>query len=93
MRDIRKWILAVICPPAAVLDREVPKEQIQQEQELLPSTVPAFLKAIELGVDAIELDLCISKDNRVVVSHDPYMHAGLCASPDGKVLGNSSCSC
>ena len=23
MRDIRKWILAVICPPAAVLDREV----------------------------------------------------------------------
>ena len=23
MIDIRKWILAVICPPAAVLDREV----------------------------------------------------------------------
>ena len=50
------------------------------------NTVPAFLKAIELGVDAIELDLCISKDNQVVVSHDPYMQAGLCALPDGKVL-------
>ncbi len=23
MVDIRKWILAVICPPAAVLDKEV----------------------------------------------------------------------
>ncbi len=50
------------------------------------NTVPAFLKAIELGVDAIELDLCISGDNRVVVSHDPYMQAGLCAAPDGRVL-------
>ena len=50
------------------------------------NTVPAFLKAAELGVDAIELDLCISGDNRVIVSHDPYMQAGLCAAPDGTVL-------
>ena len=47
------------------------------------------MKAVELGVDAIELDLCISGDNRVVVSHDPYMQAGMCATPDGKVLTKS----
>lgn len=50
------------------------------------NTIAAFLKAIELGVDAIELDLCVSGDNRVVVSHDPYMQARLCTAPDGKVL-------
>ena len=50
------------------------------------NTIAAFLKAVELGVDAIELDLCVSGDNRVVVSHDPYMQARLCTAPDGKVL-------
>lgn len=50
------------------------------------NTISAFLKAVELGVDAIEFDLCISADNRVVVSHDPYMKAGLCAAPDGREL-------
>lgn len=50
------------------------------------NTIDAFLKAVELGVNAIELDLCISGDNRVVVSHDPYMQAGLCVAPDGRVL-------
>ena len=50
------------------------------------NTIAAFLKAVELGVEAIELDLCVSGDNRVVVSHDPYMQAGLCTAPDGRVL-------
>ncbi|MBL6956892.1 MAG: glycerophosphodiester phosphodiesterase [Chlorobium phaeobacteroides] len=50
------------------------------------NTLPSFLKAVDLGADAIELDLCVSGDNRIVVSHDPYMKAGLCSAPDGKVL-------
>lgn len=50
------------------------------------NTIDAFLKAVELGVNAIELDLCICGDNSVVVSHDPYMQAGLCVAPDGRVL-------
>lgn len=53
------------------------------------NTISAFLKAVELGVEAIELDLCISGDNLVVVSHDPYMQAGLCTAPDGRVLTKS----
>jgi glycerophosphoryl diester phosphodiesterase len=53
------------------------------------NTISAFLKAVELGVEAIELDLCISGDNQVVVSHDPYMQAGLCTAPDGRVLTKS----
>ncbi|UZJ37837.1 glycerophosphodiester phosphodiesterase family protein [Prosthecochloris sp. SCSIO W1103] len=53
------------------------------------NTIPAFLKAVELGVEAIELDLCVSGDNQVVVSHDPYMQAGLCTAPNGRVLTKS----
>jgi len=42
---------------------------------LLPeNTIPAFMKAMELGVTTLELDLVISKDNEVIVSHEPFFN-------------------
>lgn len=35
------------------------------------NTMPAFRAAIELGVDQIELDVRVTKDNELVVIHDP----------------------
>lgn len=35
------------------------------------NTAASFLKAIEIGVDAIELDLHVSRDGELVVMHDP----------------------
>lgn len=52
---------------------------------LMPeNTIPAFLKALDLGVNTLELDVVISKDRQVVVSHDPYFHADFSIDPDGK---------
>lgn len=52
---------------------------------LLPeNTIPAFLRALELGVTTLELDVVIAKDATVVVSHDPWMSATICALPSGK---------
>ena len=51
---------------------------------LMPeNTIPAFKKALDLGVTTLELDVCISKDHRVVVSHEPYMNMLFCTKPDG----------
>lgn len=36
------------------------------------NTIPSFLKALEFGVDTLELDVVISKDNQIVVSHEPW---------------------
>jgi len=47
------------------------------------NTLPAFQKALELGVNTLELDLAISKDHQVLVSHEPYFRAGLSITPDG----------
>lgn len=42
---------------------------------LLPeNTVQAFEKALKLGVNTLELDVVISKDNKVVVSHEPWLN-------------------
>ncbi|HRG59674.1 MAG TPA: glycerophosphodiester phosphodiesterase family protein [Bacteroidia bacterium] len=46
------------------------------------NTLPAFMYALDLSVDAIELDVVISKDNKVVVSHEPFMHYKKCLWPN-----------
>jgi glycerophosphoryl diester phosphodiesterase len=39
------------------------------------NTLGAFQHAIELGVDVLELDLALSRDDVLVVSHDPEVNA------------------
>ena len=42
---------------------------------LLPeNSLPAFKKALELGVTTLEMDVVISKDGKVVVSHEPFLN-------------------
>jgi glycerophosphoryl diester phosphodiesterase len=46
---------------------------------ILPeNTIPAFEYAIKAGVDVLELDLAVTKDNVVVVSHDPTINPVIC---------------
>lgn len=39
--------------------------------ELPENTLPAFARAVELGVDALELDVHLTRDGHPIVSHDP----------------------
>lgn len=51
---------------------------------LLPeNTIQAFRKALELGVDFLELDVVVSKDKKVVVSHEPFFNPVFSTKPDG----------
>jgi len=53
------------------------------------NTIPAFLKAVELGVNTLELDVVISRDKKVVVSHEPYFSAEICLDPQGEPIPES----
>jgi glycerophosphoryl diester phosphodiesterase len=54
---------------------------------LMPeNSIPAMLEAIRQGVTTLEMDVVISKDKQVVVSHDPYMNADFCLTPEGKAI-------
>jgi glycerophosphoryl diester phosphodiesterase len=46
------------------------------------NTLPAFRYAIEQGVDVLELDVAVTKDNVAVVSHDPLINATICSGPN-----------
>jgi glycerophosphoryl diester phosphodiesterase len=50
------------------------------------NTIPGFLLAIDSGVTTIELDVVITKDKQVVVSHEPWMSAAICSDPAGNPL-------
>jgi glycerophosphoryl diester phosphodiesterase len=45
------------------------------------NTLPAFEYAIEQGVDFLELDVVVTKDNVPVVSHDPVINGTICSGP------------
>jgi glycerophosphoryl diester phosphodiesterase len=48
--------------------------------------MPAFEHAIELGVDVLELDMGVTKDNRLLISHDPHITPAICRNDDGTPL-------
>lgn len=50
------------------------------------NTVPSFIKAIELGADTLELDVVISKDKKVVVSHEPWFSSVISLDPKGQKI-------
>jgi glycerophosphoryl diester phosphodiesterase len=55
---------------------------------LLPeNTIPAFLKALEFPqIKTLELDLAVSQDSLLVVSHEPWMSHHICSHPDGQAV-------
>jgi len=50
------------------------------------NTLIAFEKSLNLGIQVMELDVCISADGQVVVSHEPYMNPLFASLPDGSPL-------
>lgn len=48
------------------------------------NTVPAFLRALEFpAITTLELDVVISGDGEVIVSHDPWVSPHICDCPKG----------
>lgn len=52
---------------------------------LIPeNTVPAFQRALQYPeVTTMELDVAVSKDGKIIVSHEPWMSHHICTKPDG----------
>jgi glycerophosphoryl diester phosphodiesterase len=54
---------------------------------LMPeNTVPAMLHALSLGVTTLEMDVVITKDNKVILSHEPFFNHEITTKPDGSFI-------
>lgn len=58
---------------------------------LLPeNSIPAFLKALEFPtLTTLELDLAISADKQLIVSHEPWFNPAICLQPDGLAISGN----
>ena len=63
------------------------KEGHRGTRGLMPENIIASMyKALDHDVNTVEVDVVISKDKKVVISHDVYFHPDITTTPDGKYL-------
>lgn len=48
------------------------------------NTIPSFKLAVEQGSDTLELDVVITKDKKVLVSHEPWFSHVISTAPNGE---------
>jgi len=54
---------------------------------LMPeNTIPAMVKAIDLGVTTLEMDAVVTKDKKIILSHEPFFNHEITTKPDGKFV-------
>lgn len=54
---------------------------------LMPeNTIPAMIAALNMGVTTLEMDAVITKDKKVVLSHEPFFNHEITTKPDGSFI-------
>lgn len=50
------------------------------------NTLVSFAYGMEMGETTLEMDMQMTKDGRIVISHNPFMNPNLAKGPDGKYV-------
>ncbi len=54
------------------------------------NSIPGFLKALEFPqITTLELDLAVSQDSQLIVSHEPWLSHEICSWPDGRPVSKA----
>lgn len=93
MKSLLTLALIAITAAASVAQIYIPMFDLQGHRGargLRPeNTIPAFILALDSGVTTVELDLAVSKDKQLVVSHDSWMSSDICRQPDGSTISDN----
>ncbi|MCJ7936101.1 MAG: glycerophosphodiester phosphodiesterase [Chryseobacterium sp.] len=54
------------------------------------NTIPAMKNALQMNVTTLEMDLAITKDKKVILSHDAFLSPELTTKPDGTSIPKDS---
>ena len=96
---MRSWQIGLLGCIVAVIACNLPNRTMQTFdiqghrgcRGLMPeNTIPAFLYAAQLGCTTLELDVVISQDGEVVVSHEPFLSHEFCSAPLGNAIAADS---
>ncbi len=85
MRSCALLLLTLFAAPSLAFDLEGHRGTRGLAPE---NTLAAFRRAIEIGVTTIETDMAVTKDDVIVISHDPFLNPDLVRGPDGHWLAS-----
>lgn len=87
-----RWIQILLLLMIISCSANVPLEGFDKQghrgaRGLMPeNTIPAMIKAIELGITTLEMDIAFSADRYAVLSHEPFFSHDITTKPDGSFL-------
>lgn len=83
-------LFVIGCHTAKNLSLNLPafdKEAHRGGRGLMPeNTIPAMLNGMDLGVTTLEMDAVITKDHKVILSHEPFFNHDITTKPDGSFI-------
>jgi glycerophosphoryl diester phosphodiesterase len=69
------------------MQNKLDKQGHRGARGLMPeNTWPAMKLALDLGVTTLEMDAVITKDKKVILSHEPFMGHEIATKPDGSYV-------
>lgn len=87
MHQIIKYFSIIFFFPALQAQGNFDLQGHRGARGLAPeNTFPAMVEALKYGVTTLEIDVVISKDGEVIVSHEPWMNPVICLDEEGKTL-------
>jgi glycerophosphoryl diester phosphodiesterase len=85
MKHISYLLLSLITLPTMAQQLDI--QGHRGARGMMPeNSIPAFIYAMDQGVTTLEMDVVITKDNKVVVSHEPYLSHEICFNAEGKEI-------
>ena len=85
MRALALLLLTLLAAPSLAFDLEGHRGTRGLAPE---NTLAAFRRALEIGVTTIETDMAVTRDDVVVISHNPFLSSDLVRDPDGHWLAS-----
>lgn len=82
-----KIIILALFFPFLVYSQEFDIQGHRGCRGLLPeNTIEAMKRAIDLGIITLEMDVVISKDKQVLLSHEPFLSHEICLDKDNQTI-------
>jgi glycerophosphoryl diester phosphodiesterase len=81
------FLVTIACSNKQTSGRFVDWQGHRGARGVLPeNSLEGFLYALDAGMVTLEMDVVISGDSQVVVSHEPYMNAEICLDTNNQAL-------
>lgn len=88
---MRTYLLLLLCVNLVAMGQSSYIQGHRGCRGLYPeNSLPAFQHALEMGVTVLEMDVCLSSDGQVYVSHEPYMNPLYASFSDGRPVTEST---